>query len=272
MSRLCSRAGNRDSAAAQPELPVLVLRAAGHEHRFLISSIALIMGGGVLLAIPFALRAGAEFFLPVTAALVIAISLVPLLEWLERRRIPSTLAALFCVILFIAMANIAVAAIVFPATEWFKALPDPATMTVDARLAEFDSYDGPLEVPFAMLHQRVEALLGRPVWTHEFASSVWPRLRIELQPIGARVGRDDGHVLGDVLVVQHAAPIITGDDVHRRRFRGESDAAAPLPWAPRRVMAEAPRQEPQRSQRAFVQAPARVVKSHRSRRRSRQSE
>ena len=90
----------------------------------LLASLALMFGCGLALALPFALRAGAEFFLPVTAALVIAISLVPLLEWLERRRIPSALAALFCVILFIAMANIAVAAIVFPATEWFKALPE----------------------------------------------------------------------------------------------------------------------------------------------------
>jgi predicted PurR-regulated permease PerM len=38
--------------------------------------------------VPFALQGGAEFFLPVTAALVIAIALVPSLEWLERRRVP----------------------------------------------------------------------------------------------------------------------------------------------------------------------------------------
>ena len=79
---------------------------------------------GLALALPFALRAGAEFFLPVTAALVIAIALVPMLEWLERRRVPSALAALICVILFIAIANVAVAAIVFPATEWFRLLPE----------------------------------------------------------------------------------------------------------------------------------------------------
>lgn len=65
--------------------------------------------------------------------------------------------------------------------ERIPALPDPATMTLDARLAEFDGYDGPLEVPFPVLHARVEKLLGRPVWTHEFASSVWPRLRVELE-------------------------------------------------------------------------------------------
>jgi len=90
----------------------------------LLASIALIMGAGVILAIPFALRAGAEFFLPVTAALIIAIALVPALEWLERRRVPSGLAAFLCLLLFLIIANAAVAAIVFPASEWVKALPE----------------------------------------------------------------------------------------------------------------------------------------------------
>src|SRR4051812_25346121 len=51
----------------------------------LLAALTLIAGAGLVLAIPFALREGAEFFLPVTAALVIAIALVPMLEWLERR-------------------------------------------------------------------------------------------------------------------------------------------------------------------------------------------
>ena len=89
----------------------------------LLASVALMLGAGLLLALPFALRAGAEFFLPVTAALVIAIALVPVLEWLERRRVPSTLAAFLCVIVFLTVANMAVAAIVFPATEWVRLLP-----------------------------------------------------------------------------------------------------------------------------------------------------
>ncbi len=59
----------------------------------LLASLALMMGAALVLALPFALRAGAEFFLPVTAALVIAIALVPVLEWLERRRVPSGLAS-----------------------------------------------------------------------------------------------------------------------------------------------------------------------------------
>src|SRR5205085_4573842 len=86
----------------------------------LLASIALIMGAGVILAIPFALRAGAEFFLPVTAALIIAIALVPALEWLERRRVPSGLAAFLCLLLFLVIANPAVAAIVFPASNWLR--------------------------------------------------------------------------------------------------------------------------------------------------------
>src|SRR5688572_16502482 len=86
----------------------------------LLAAIALIAGLGLALALPFALRAGAEFFLPVTAALVIAIALVPLLEWLERRRVPSGIAALVCVLMFIVAANIADASIVLPAAEWVR--------------------------------------------------------------------------------------------------------------------------------------------------------
>jgi predicted PurR-regulated permease PerM len=90
----------------------------------LLAALTLIAGAGLAIALPFALRAGAEFFLPVTAALVIAIALVPLLEWLERHRIPSGLSALTCVLLFIGTANIAVASIVLPAAEWVRLLPE----------------------------------------------------------------------------------------------------------------------------------------------------
>lgn len=90
----------------------------------LLAALTLIAGAGLAIALPFALRAGAEFFLPVTAALVIAIALVPMLEWLERRRVPSPLAAFTCILVLIAMANIAVASIVLPAAEWVRLLPE----------------------------------------------------------------------------------------------------------------------------------------------------
>ncbi len=64
------------------------------ERNRLVASIALFAGAGLLVAAPFALRAGAPFFMPLTTSLVIAITLVPFLEWLERRHIPSPIAAL----------------------------------------------------------------------------------------------------------------------------------------------------------------------------------
>jgi predicted PurR-regulated permease PerM len=90
----------------------------------LFAALTLIAGLGLATAMPFALKEGAEFFLPTTAALVIAIALVPILEWLERRHIPSPIAAFACVLFFVAAAALAIVAIVIPATEFFRKLPE----------------------------------------------------------------------------------------------------------------------------------------------------
>lgn len=90
----------------------------------LLAAIALIMGVGLCLGLPFALQYGAAFFLPLTASIVVAIALVPVLEWLERRGLPAPLAAGTCVILFLVIANVALASIIVPAIEWFRLLPD----------------------------------------------------------------------------------------------------------------------------------------------------
>src|SRR3954468_19808621 len=84
----------------------------------LLASLTLIVGIGLVIGFPFALREGAEFFMPVTAALVVAIALVPLLEWFERRGVPSKLSAGFCVIVFLAVALFALGSIVIPASNW----------------------------------------------------------------------------------------------------------------------------------------------------------
>jgi predicted PurR-regulated permease PerM len=89
----------------------------------LLASLTLIAGAGLLVAMPFALRAGAEFFMPVTAALVVAIALVPLLEWFERRGVPSKLSAGLCVIVFLLLALFALGSIVIPATDWVSQVP-----------------------------------------------------------------------------------------------------------------------------------------------------
>lgn len=90
----------------------------------LLAALALILGAAFCLGLPFALQAGAEFFLPLTAAIVIAIALVPLLEWLERRGLPSALAAFFALVTFLAIINAALAIIVVPATGWFARIPE----------------------------------------------------------------------------------------------------------------------------------------------------
>lgn len=106
-----------DDAPTDEALEVL------HRDR-LLAALSLIAGVGLVIALPFALQAGASFFLPTTAAIVIAIAMVPMLEWMERRRLPSGLAAFLCVILFLAAVNVALASIVVPAWQWVRILPE----------------------------------------------------------------------------------------------------------------------------------------------------
>ena len=89
----------------------------------LLAALALIAGVALFLAFPFAMRAGSEFFLPLAVAIVLSIALVPALEWMERRGLPSMAAAFLCLVLFLAIANGALAVIVVPATDWFLMLP-----------------------------------------------------------------------------------------------------------------------------------------------------
>jgi hypothetical protein len=52
-------------------------------------------------------------------------------------------------------------------------------MTGLERRAEMESMKR-LEVPFQLLHERLEALIGRPVWTHEFGMA-WDALLNEAE-------------------------------------------------------------------------------------------
>jgi predicted PurR-regulated permease PerM len=106
----------------------------------LLAGLSLIGGIGLLVAMPFALRAGAEFFMPVTAALVVAIALVPLLEWFERRGIPSKPAAGLCVLIFLMIAIFAIGSIVIPASDWVAQVPSKITKVRSALEPVFDLY------------------------------------------------------------------------------------------------------------------------------------
>src|SRR3954471_14330448 len=106
----------------------------------LLASLTLIAGIGLLLAVPFALRGGAEFFMPVTAALVVAIALVPLLEWFERRGIPSKASAGLCVLIFLLLALFTIGSIVVPASDWVAQVPSKIPKVRAALAPIFDLY------------------------------------------------------------------------------------------------------------------------------------
>ncbi len=114
----------------------------------LLASLTLIAGVGLIVSLPFALRAGAEFFLPVTAALVVASALVPMLEWFERRGVPSRIAAALCVLIFLLMTIFAIGSIVFPAIDWVAQVPErlpKVRAALDPLLDLYKSFDRFLE-------------------------------------------------------------------------------------------------------------------------------
>ncbi len=106
----------------------------------LLASLTLIGGVGLIISLPFALRAGAEFFMPVTAALVIAIALVPALEWFERHGVPARLAAALCVVLFLLITIFAVGSIVLPAIDWVALVPQRIGKVRETLEPVFDLY------------------------------------------------------------------------------------------------------------------------------------
>ena len=136
-------AKHKDTDPGDTRPPVLVEGDNAKRDR-LLASLCLLGGVGLLVALPFALRAGAEFFLPVTAALVIAIALVPMLEWFERRGVPSRLAAALCVFVFLAIAIFAIGSIVFPAIDWVARIPErlpKVRETLDPLLDLYKAFD-----------------------------------------------------------------------------------------------------------------------------------
>ncbi len=121
-SRKTPAARSADSEPQIEGVPALVEGITTKRDR-LLASLTLIVGIGALIALPFALRSGAEFFMPVTAALVVAIALVPMLQWFERHGVPAKLAAGLCVIVFLAAMTFVIGSIVIPAIDWIAQVP-----------------------------------------------------------------------------------------------------------------------------------------------------
>lgn len=125
----------------------------------LLASLTLIVGIGALIGLPFALRAGAEFFMPVTAALVIAIALVPMLQWFERRGVPAKLASGLCVIVFLAAMVFVIGSIVVPASNWIALVPQRIDKVRDALEPVLDLYKN-LDTYVTRITQQIELSRG----------------------------------------------------------------------------------------------------------------
>ncbi len=147
----------------------------------LLGALSLIGGAGFVLAFPFAMQAGAEFFLPLTAALVIAIALVPFLEWMERRGVPSKLAALVAVVFFLTICNVALVLIIVPATDWFRILPDRISQ-IQANLAPLIDFYSQLQ---RLVDETVQMLASGPVAAAQTAAVEAPRSLLELAATSA---------------------------------------------------------------------------------------
>lgn len=84
-----------------------------------------------------------------------------------------------------------------------------ATMTADERADELQHWgDIVLTVEFDVLHKRIEELVGRSVWTHEMASSLFPNLvreaRSQEHPVDL-----EAHVIGSLDQIAGTKPVIT---------------------------------------------------------------
>jgi hypothetical protein len=82
---------------------------------------------------------------------------------------------------------------------------DASEMTPEERVAEFRSWGPTLEIDFAKVHERIEELVGRPVWTHEMGTAGMAYLEHEILT-GTHPSMD-----GVLAKLPADMPIITGD-------------------------------------------------------------
>lgn len=122
----------------------------------LISTLVLLIGLGLFLALPFVLSIGSVVFLPLVTALVLTIILSPLADKLAGWGLPNVLASLIALVVFFAVVLLALALILQPAVALFDSLPRMADQ-VGARFSELrDQFAW-----IALANERLASLMGR---------------------------------------------------------------------------------------------------------------
>lgn len=107
----------------------------------LLSTMVVLSGALLFLALPFALQAGAEFFLPLVAAAVVSLAVSPLADWFDARRLPNWLASLLALGTLLAVILAAIATVIQPAIAMADTLPQFA-QRIAARTSEFSGWMG----------------------------------------------------------------------------------------------------------------------------------
>lgn len=89
----------------------------------LLSALLFVAALGLFFALPFALKAGAEFFLPLAASIVISLALAPLADWLDARGLPNSLASLLALATMVLVIALAAGLVIQPAIALIDSLP-----------------------------------------------------------------------------------------------------------------------------------------------------
>lgn len=106
--------------------PAPAERLASQQQLRLMSSLVVLIGIGLFLALPFVLSIGSVVFLPLVAAVLLTIALSPLADRLARLGLPNVLASLSSLLVFLGVLFLALALILQPALDLFEEIPEIA--------------------------------------------------------------------------------------------------------------------------------------------------
>jgi len=90
----------------------------------LMSSLVVLIGIGLFLALPFVLSIGSVVFLPLVTAVLLTILLSPLADHLARLGLPNVFASLLALLVFLGVVLLALALILQPALDLFAQIPE----------------------------------------------------------------------------------------------------------------------------------------------------
>jgi len=138
-----------------PSEPVRQRGVYAQQQLRLQSTLVVMIGIGLFLALPFVLSIGSMVFLPLVTALLLTILLSPLADRLARFGLPNVLASLGALIVFLGILLLSLALILQPALALFDELPTIAA-TVGDRFADLRDQFAWL----AMANEELTKLMG----------------------------------------------------------------------------------------------------------------